>query len=79
MVRMPDAFESSIQKATDIGALGIIVPTVDDALEARDAARYSRYPPYGRRSAGGGQYGQIWAGPELSPDDQRQHARDGDD
>jgi 2-keto-3-deoxy-L-rhamnonate aldolase RhmA len=62
MVRMPDAFESSIQKATDIGALGIIVPTVDDALEARDAARYSRYPPYGRRSAGGGQYNQIWAG-----------------
>jgi 4-hydroxy-2-oxoheptanedioate aldolase len=41
MVRMPDAFESSIQKATDIGALGIIVPTVDDALKARDAARYS--------------------------------------
>ena len=62
MVRMPDAFESSIQKATDIGALGIIVPTVDDALEARDAARYSRYPPYGRRSAGGGQCNQIWAG-----------------
>jgi len=62
MVRMPDAFEASIQKATDIGALGIIVPTVDDALEARDAARYSRYPPYGRRSAGGGQYNQIWAG-----------------
>src|SRR6187397_2581087 len=62
MVRMPDALESSIQKATDIGALGIIVPTVDDALEARDAARYSRYPPYGRRSAGGGQYNQIWAG-----------------
>src|SRR3954464_10001893 len=62
MVRMPDAFESSIQKATDIGALGIIVPTVDDALEARDAARFSRYPPYGRRSAGGGQYNQIWSG-----------------
>src|SRR3954462_3829778 len=62
MVRMPDAFESSIQKATDIGSLGIIVPTVDDALEARDAARFSRYPPYGRRSAGGGQYNQIWAG-----------------
>jgi 2-keto-3-deoxy-L-rhamnonate aldolase RhmA len=62
MVRMPDAFESSIQKATDIGALGIIVPTVDDALEARDAARYSRYPPYGRRSLGSGQYNQIWSG-----------------
>ena len=50
MVRMPDALESSIQKATDLGALGIIVPTVDDALEARDAARFS-VSPVGRRSA----------------------------
>ena len=62
MVRMPDAFESSIQKATDIGAVGIIVPTVDDALEARDAARFSRYPPVGRRSSGGGSFGQVWPG-----------------
>ncbi len=60
MVRMPDALESSIQKATDLGALGIIVPTVDDALEARDAARFSRYPPFGRRSAGGGAWREIW-------------------
>ena len=62
MVRMPDALESSIQKATDIGAVGIIVPTVDDALEARDAARFSRYPPFGRRSSGGGSFGQVWPG-----------------
>jgi 2-keto-3-deoxy-L-rhamnonate aldolase RhmA len=66
MVRMPDALESSIQKATDLGALGIIVPTVDDALEARDAARFSRYPPFGRRSAGGGAYREIWNLPGLS-------------
>ena len=81
MIRMPDALESSIQKATDLGALGIIVPTVDDALEARDAARFSRYPPFGRRSAGGGAYRELWNAPgtELSRDDQRQHARDGDD
>src|SRR5690349_17569341 len=62
MVRTPDAFESTIQKATDIGAIGIIVPTVDDALEARDAARFSRYPPVGRRSSGGGSFGQVWPG-----------------
>jgi 2-keto-3-deoxy-L-rhamnonate aldolase RhmA len=62
MIRMPDAFESSIQKATDIGAIGIIVPTVDDALEARDAARFSRYPPFGRRSSGSGAFGQVWPG-----------------
>jgi 2-keto-3-deoxy-L-rhamnonate aldolase RhmA len=63
MIRLPDALESSIQKATDIGVLGIIVPTVDDALEARDAARFSRYPPFARRSLGGGSYGQVWPNP----------------
>jgi 2-keto-3-deoxy-L-rhamnonate aldolase RhmA len=62
MIRMPDALEASIQKATDLGAVGIIVPTVDDALEARDAARFSRYPPFGRRSSGGGSFGQVWPG-----------------
>jgi 2-keto-3-deoxy-L-rhamnonate aldolase RhmA len=61
MIRMPDALEANIQKAVDMGVLGIIVPTVDDALEARDAARFSRYPPFGRRSAGGGTAGQFWA------------------
>ena len=66
MIRMPDALESSIQKATDLGALGIIVPTVDDALEARDAARFSRYPPFGRRSAGGGSYRDLWNQPGLN-------------
>src|SRR5678816_3183799 len=61
-IRMPDALEANIQKATDLGAIGIIVPTVDDALEARDAARFSRYPPFGRRSSGGGSFGQVWPG-----------------
>ena len=81
MIRMPDAFESSIQKATDLGALGIIVPTVDDALEARDAARFSRVSALWtqerrRRRLPGA---LEWARPELSRHDQRQHARDGDD
>lgn len=62
MLRLSDALESSIQKATDLGAIGIIVPTVDDALEARDSARFSRYPPFGRRSSGGGSFGQVWPG-----------------
>ncbi len=62
MVRMPDAQEANMQKAGDIGALGMIVPTVDDALEARDAGRYSRYPPLGRRSQGAGQAASIWGG-----------------
>jgi 2-keto-3-deoxy-L-rhamnonate aldolase RhmA len=60
ILRIPDALEGSVQKAMDIGMLGIIVPTVDDALEAREAARYARFPPTARRSSGGGQATSIW-------------------
>ena len=59
-VRVPDASEGTIQKATDIGALGIIVPMVDSAEKMADAVRYAKYPPQGRRSQGGGQYGRLW-------------------
>ncbi len=66
MIRMPDALEANMQKATDLGALGVIIPTVDDALEARDAARFARLPPIGRRSSGGGQFSQIWNAPGMN-------------
>ncbi len=59
-IRIPDATESDIQKATDIGALGIIVPMVDTVEEAENAVLYAKYPPRGRRSRGGGQYGKLW-------------------
>jgi 2-keto-3-deoxy-L-rhamnonate aldolase RhmA len=59
-IRVPDATEGEIQKATDIGALGIIVPTVDTVEKASNAVKWSRYPPAGRRSMGGGQYGALW-------------------
>ena len=61
-IRVPDATEGDIQKATDIGALGIIVPMVDTAEKMKNAARFAKYPPEGRRSQGGGQYGAIWGG-----------------
>ena len=60
MIRLPDAQEWHIQHATDIGALGVIIPTVDDVDRAREAVKWARYPPVGRRSAGGGQYSRIW-------------------
>ncbi|HLI84150.1 MAG TPA: aldolase/citrate lyase family protein [Bryobacteraceae bacterium] len=59
-IRVPDAEESTLQKATDIGAIGIIVPTVDTVEKARNAVKYAKYPPVGRRSQGSGQYGQLW-------------------
>src|SRR6266568_4234004 len=60
MIRLPDAQEWHIQHATDIGALGVIVPTVDDVDRAREAAKWAHYPPMGRRSAGAGQAASIW-------------------
>lgn len=59
-IRVPDATESDIQKATDIGALGIIVPTVDTVEKAQNAVKWSKYPPQGRRSMGNGQYGALY-------------------
>ena len=59
-IRVPDASEGTIQKATDIGALGIIVPMVDGAEKMADAVVFAKYPPEGRRSQGGGQYGRLW-------------------
>ena len=60
MIRLPDAQEWHIQHATDIGVLGVIVPTVDDVDRAREAAKWARYPPVARRSSGQGQARSIW-------------------
>lgn len=59
-IRIPTPTEGDIQKAVDIGALGIIVPMVDSMDEIRDAVTYAHYPPMGKRSQGGGQYGALW-------------------
>jgi len=59
-IRVPDATEGDIQKATDIGALGIIVPMVVSVDKVEAAARFAKYPPQGARSLGGGQYGALW-------------------
>jgi 2-keto-3-deoxy-L-rhamnonate aldolase RhmA len=69
-IRVPDATESDIQKATDIGALGIIVPTVDTVEKAEAAVKWAKYPPVGRRSMGSGQYNALYG------NDYRQTAND---
>ncbi len=69
-IRIPAATEGDIQKATDIGALGIIVPMVDALEEIETAVTYAKYPPLGKRSQGGGQYRAIWG------NDYRQAAND---
>jgi 2-keto-3-deoxy-L-rhamnonate aldolase RhmA len=65
-IRVPDATESEIQKATDIGALGIIVPTVETLEKARATVKWAKYPPLGRRSEGQGvQAVSFWGSREA--------------
>jgi 2-keto-3-deoxy-L-rhamnonate aldolase RhmA len=59
-IRVPDATEGDIQKAVDIGALGVIVPMVDTVEKVENAIKFAMYPPLGKRSQGGGQYGTLW-------------------
>ena len=59
-VRVPDAPEGDLQKATDIGALGIMIPMVDTVEKAENAVKFGKFPPIGRRSQGNNQAGSIW-------------------
>ncbi len=59
-IRVPTDSEGDIQKAVDIGALGVIVPMVDTVEKIQNAITYAKFPPVGKRSQGGGQYGTLW-------------------
>lgn len=63
-IRVPDASEGDIQKAVDLGAVGIIIPMVDDVQKVKNAIKFAMYPPKGKRSLGGGQYGALY-GPDY--------------
>jgi 2-keto-3-deoxy-L-rhamnonate aldolase RhmA len=53
--------EQEIQIATDMGALVVVVPTIDTVEEAQRAIDWTYFPPMGRRSSGGGQGpGDLW-------------------
>src|SRR4051812_40983039 len=56
MVRVPWNEPVGIMRALDTGAIGVIVPMVDNAEEAAAAAAACRFPPTGGRS-----WGPMWA------------------
>src|SRR5438105_676884 len=41
-----------IMRALDLGAVGVILPLIDNGAEARRAVESCRYPPHGKRSYG---------------------------
>jgi 2-keto-3-deoxy-L-rhamnonate aldolase RhmA len=70
MIRLSDEFESTIQHALDVGALGVIEPTVDTVEKAMTFAKYAKFPMEGRRSNGQSQASRLYGS------DYRQTAND---
>lgn len=52
LVRVGWTDPAQIMRALDLGALGVVVPMVSTAGQARIAAEATRYPPHGLRSFG---------------------------
>jgi 4-hydroxy-2-oxoheptanedioate aldolase len=53
IARVPNGQYSIATRALDNGALGIVMPHVDTAAEAREVVEKLKYPPVGHRSMGG--------------------------
>lgn len=51
MVRVPATQYHFIARVLDMGAMGIMVPMVEDAAQAETIAASAKYPPVGRRGA----------------------------
>lgn len=53
LIRTQDDSDFAIGSALDSGALGVIVPMVETAEQAKRIVAAAKYPPQGRRSSGG--------------------------
>ncbi|WP_426955742.1 aldolase/citrate lyase family protein [Muricoccus radiodurans] len=49
LVRLPDAAPGPIGQALSAGALGVVIPRVEDAVTAEAVVRAATFPPGGRR------------------------------
>lgn len=54
LVRVPGVDPGAIQRALDAGALGVVVPRVNDMAEAQAVVAAARYAPQGQRGVTGG-------------------------
>ena len=65
IVRVPYGQLTMATRVLDGGALGIVIPHVDTAEEAKEIADKLRYPPRGHRSVGGSEAQFDYAPPAL--------------
>jgi len=54
LVRVPEGDHNLASRILDSGALGIIMPHVENATEAREIVNRQKFPPLGHRSTSGG-------------------------
>jgi 4-hydroxy-2-oxoheptanedioate aldolase len=64
LVRVPANDFATINRMLDAGALGVVVPMIESAADAREAVRACRYPPGGARSFGGARASVLF-GPDY--------------
>jgi len=53
LVRVTDLSYAAVARALDSGAHGVIIPRVDTREQVEEVVEYAKYPPEGRRGAGG--------------------------
>jgi 2-dehydro-3-deoxyglucarate aldolase/4-hydroxy-2-oxoheptanedioate aldolase len=75
MVRVPRGEYHFIARALDVGALGVMVPMVGTAEEARAIVACTRYPPEGRRGAAFGFAHDDYGGGDVAQKIAAIHAR----
>src|SRR5947209_8811575 len=66
VVRVPAAEYHFIARALDMGAMGVMVPMVEGAEQARRVVAAAKYPPEGRRGAAFGVAHDDYAGGEMA-------------
>lgn len=54
IVRVPGCRKEYVSRILDGGAMGVTIPEVHSCAEVEEAVRYSKFPPIGERSTGGG-------------------------
>lgn len=59
--RLPYVDEHQVQQALDSGATVLVFPTIDTVEEAEEAVHWSKFPPLGAHSQGGGQRWAMYA------------------
>lgn len=66
LIRVTDLQYALVARALDAGAQGVVIPRVETRAQVEEAVSFMKYPPLGRRGAGGeARYGYV---PTAIPD-----------